>query len=201
MNRKIIIGFTGASGLIYGFKLVEQCNLLKKNYSEIYVIYTNSANRVSVLENSESIPDRLSNLKCIDSIYSESDWNSPLASSSNLVNTDGVLIPASLNTIAKLASSIQDNLLLRVFSSLIRLKNKVVIVIRETPLSTIDLYNLYKLSKNGAVILPASPGFYIKPSSVDELIYFIIGKVMDVLGIEHSLYSKWRTSSYKFSTS
>lgn len=195
MNRNLIIGFSGASGLVYGFKLAEQCELIKKYYSKIHIVYTNGANKVSVLENKESIPDKLSSLKCIDSIYSEDDWSSPLASSSNLVNTDGVIIPASLNTIAKLANSIQDNLLLRTFSSLIRLRNRVVIVIRETPLSTIDLHNLYKLSQLGAVILPASPGFYIKPSCLDELIYFIVGKVLDVLGIEHSLYTKWRPGS------
>ncbi|MEM0380886.1 MAG: UbiX family flavin prenyltransferase [Desulfurococcaceae archaeon] len=194
MNRKLVVGLTGASGLIYGFKLVEQCDLLKKYYSEIHVIYTNGANRVSLIENNESIENILGRLKCIDSLSDEDNWSSPLASSSNLLSTDGVLIPASLNTIAKLANGIQDNLVLRVFSSLIRLKNKIVIVVRETPLSTIDLYNLYKLSRQGAIILPASPGFYVKPSNVNELIYFIVGKVLDVLGVEHSLYSRWKSS-------
>lgn len=192
MNRKLVIGLTGSSGLIYGFKLVELCELLKKHYSEIHVVYTRGAERVSVIECGIDIRNKLSSIKCIDCVYAENDWDSQLASSSNLVNTEGVVIPASLNTVAKLAHSIQDNLLLRIFSSLIRLRNRVVVVIRETPLSTIDLRNLYVLSKQGVVILPATPGFYIKPSSIDELINFTVGKVLDVLGLEHSLYNRWR---------
>jgi len=191
MVLKLVIGITGASGVVYALRLIERCNLISKKYNLIDVVYTTQAEKVAYSEMGLSLRDHLSKIECIHSVYREDDWDSPIASSSNLVEYDGVIVPASLNTIAKLSCGIQDNLLLRVFSSLLRLRRRVVIVVRDTPLSTIDLRNLYRLSMSGAVILPAIPAFYIKPVSIDELVDFIVGKILDVLGIQHDLYRRW----------
>jgi len=191
MVSKLVVGITGASGVIYALRLIEKCDLILKKYDLIDIVYTSQAERVAYSEMGLSLRDQLSKIECIHGVYREDNWDSPLASSSNLVEYDGVIVPASLNTIAKLSCGIQDNLLLRVFSSLLRLRRRVVIVVRDTPLSTIDLRNLYRLSLSGAIILPAIPAFYVKPVSIDELIDFIIGKILDVLGVPHDLYRRW----------
>ncbi len=191
MDKKLVIGVTGASGIVYTHKLLEYCSLLRRKYNVLDLIYTRNSEKVAKHELGLNLTEFLKKSKCINHIYSEDDWSSPLASSSNLVGYDGVIIPASMNTVAKLANSIQDNLLLRVFSSLLRLKNKVVIVFRETPLSAIDLYNLYKLAMLGAIVLPASPAFYIRPRDLSDILDFIVGKILDVLGVEHALYKRW----------
>lgn len=189
--RKLVVGFTGASGVIYGVRLIDQCGVLQKVYSEVDVTYTRNAEKVAKLELGVDLIDKIKDSECVDAVYRYDDWDSPLASSSGLINTDCVVAPASLNTVAKLSSGIQDNLLLRVALSILRLRGKLILLIRETPLSAVDLRNMYRLATTGAVILPASPAFYIKPNSIDELVDFVVGKIMDVLGVEHSLYRRW----------
>jgi len=193
LNNKLVVGLTGSSGIIYGLRLLRNCEIIGKYYSVLDVIVSDQAIKVALYENNLDLLNELSSIKCIDNVYRENDWLSPLASSSNLIGYDMIIIPASLNTIAKLANGIQDNLLLRVAASILRVKGRLVVVFRETPLSAQDLLNLYKLSRNGAVIMPASPAFYIKPKNIDDLINFIVGKVFDVLGIKHDLYRRWRT--------
>ena len=192
---KIIIGISGASGIVYSLKLIEQCELLRSRYEEIYVIYTRSSELIARYElGITGLRQYLENNKCNSKVFSEEDIDSFLASSSNLYDADMVIIPSSMNTVAKLAHGIQDNLLLRVASSLLRIKRKLIIVFRETPISRIDLENLSILAEEGAIIFPASPAFYIKPKTVDDLVFFIIGKILDLLGIENELYPRWGTS-------
>jgi 4-hydroxy-3-polyprenylbenzoate decarboxylase len=189
---RLIIGITGASGIIYALKLIDQCPLLRKKYEYIDVIITNSSKLVARYESGiNDLYGYIAGKKCISNVYEENQLDSPLASSSRLTDSEMVIVPASLNTIAKLANSIQDNLLLRTASSIMRLRNRLVIVVRETPLSSMDLRNLYILSSLGAIILPASPAFYIMPKTIDDLVLFIIGKILDVLGIKHELYKRW----------
>lgn len=189
----LVIGLTGASGIIYGLKLIEIVDLLKKKYSEIFVIYTQSAEKVAEEELGIKLGELLDNTPSISKVYTEFEIDSPLASSSRLINTDMVIVPASLNTIAKISNGIQENLLLRVASSILRLRGKLIIVPRETPLSTIDLRNMYELSMSGAIIMPASPAYYHRPEGIDDLINFIVGKILDLLGVDHSLYAKWKS--------
>ncbi len=191
LSRKLIVGITGASGIVYALRFLDHCELFLDYYRDLFVIYTKAAEKVAELEEGIDLVKELEKKKCISSIYSDEDLSAPLSSSSFVVGSDMVIVPASLNTIAKLAHGIQDNLLLRAALSVLRVKGRLVIVPRETPLSTIDLENLLRLSQNGAIILPASPGFYIKPREVIELVDFIIGKILDVLGIENKLYKRW----------
>jgi len=189
----LIIGITGASGIVYSVKLVSLTELLGKKYDNIYVVYTRSAEKVSKEEMGLQLSEFLKTVNGLRGVYHEDELESPLASSSRLVGADMVVVPASMNTVAKLAAGIQDNLLLRAAISVLRLKGKLVIVPRETPLSPMDLRNLYRLSVAGAVILPASPGFYHRPRSMEDIVFFVVGKILDSLGIEHNLYLRWRT--------
>ena len=190
-ERTLVVALTGASGIVLGLRLLRYTDLLKKYYEHIYVVYTENATRVAMLEESLDLREYLRNLN-VDAVYSGENLESPIASSSRLVYSDMVIIPASLNTVAKISSGIQDNLVTRAARNILRLRGRLVIVIRETPLSTVDLWNLYKLSREGATILPAMIAMYPKPKSVDDLLEFVVGKVLDVLGIPHSLYERWR---------
>ncbi len=190
--KGLIVAITGASGIIYALRLLENVDLLKGKYGRIEVIVSSNAVKVAKLEmDIEDLAEYIRGEYRVDKVYGEDEWLSIAASSSGLVGYDMVIVPASLNTIAKIASGVQDNIILRAANSILRLRNKLVVVVRETPLSTIDLYNLYKLSSSGAVVMPASPGFYHRPKTIDELINFIVGKILDVLGVENRLYRHW----------
>lgn len=190
-GRKLVVGLSGASGLVYGLRLLENIRFARVLYGRVFVVYTDNAAKIARLEEGVDLVSHLRGLEGVDGVYHSNDLSSPLASSSNLVSTDMVIAPASMSTIARIAQGVQDNLLTRVAAGVLRLGNKLVVVPRETPLSTIDLRNLYLLSEAGAVVLPAMPAFYIKPKSVEDLVLFIVGKVFDALGVEHSLYPKW----------
>lgn len=189
-RRALVVGLTGASGITLGLKLLSYSDLLRTLYESIYVLFTENAVKIAKVEENIELVSYLKSTS-IDGFYSEKDLMSPLASSSNTVNTDMVVIPASLNTIAKIANSIQDNLLVRVACNILRLRQKLVLVVRETPLSALDLRNLYRLSITGAVVLPATFAMYIRPKNIEEVIDFIVGKVLDVLGVKHNIYKRW----------
>lgn len=193
MSKKIVLGISGASGIVYALKLVDiLCKLKSLNeVSSIYVIYTNNAILVAKYELNIDLVKELSHKKCIDGLYSDNDWESHLASSSSTIGYSAVVVPCSMNVVANLANGLQYRLLERTLYNIMRLGGKILLVIRETPLSTIDLENLLRLSRNGAIIMPASPGFYIRPKTVDDLIDFIVGKILDILGIKHSIYRRW----------
>ena len=103
-----------------------------------------------------------------------------------------IIIPSSMGTVAAIASGTSDNLLTRAADVCLKERRKLVIVPREMPLSTIHLENLLKLSKNGAIIAPACPGFYHRPKELIESIDFVVGKALDLFGIEHNLFKRWK---------
>ncbi len=124
-------------------------------------------------------------------VYGEESITAPYASSSSIPDAV-VVIPASMKTVASIAYGLGDNLVTRAALSALRLGRKVVLVPRETPLGKAELKALLAAAENGAIILPASPAFYTKPRRLVDIVNFIVGKVLDVLGIEHSLYKRWR---------
>jgi len=189
-RHALIVALTGASGIAIGLHFLKYVDLLRRHYKYIYTIHTKHAERVAKIEENIELTNYLKTCK-VDAVYRGEDLESPIASSSCLINSDMVIVPASLNTIAKIASGIQDNLATRAACNILRLKNRLVIVVRESPLSNIDLRNLYKLSLAGAVILPATIAMYPRLRSIEDFLNFISGKIMDVLGIEHDLYNRW----------
>lgn len=190
INLKLVIGITGSSGIVYGLRLLDI--LHKLNYYTI-VIYTNSALEVSESE----FTSRESFLKIIKSraneFYRENEISAPLASSSNFNDIKAVVIaPCSFKTLSNIVSGNAVNLLIRVALNALRLRKKLVLAVRETPLGYVEVLNMLKALKAGALLVPAMPGFYHNPKELISLVDFIVGKILDVLDIRHSLNVKWR---------
>jgi flavin prenyltransferase len=170
--------------VIYGVRLLE---VLKRKGIETHLIMTQAAKETLVMETDYSI-------KHVESLasynYRITDISSVLASGS--YRTDGmVVIPCSMKSLAGVASNYEDNLLLRAVAVTLKERRRLVLVPRETPLTTIQIDNMMRAAVAGAIILPAMPGFYQKPKTVQDLIDHLVGKVMDILGVEHDLYERW----------
>lgn len=180
---RIVVGITGASGAIYALRLLE---VLSQHHEVILIVSENGA---KVLEHETGV--KASDLMQKASFcYANTDLSAPPASGSYKFNAC-VIVPCSMNTLSKLAFGISDNLLTRVGMVCLKERRKLVLVPRETPLSRVHIEAMLRLSDSGAVILPAMPAFYGKPKGINELVDFIVGKILDVLGIENELYVRW----------
>lgn len=174
---RILIAITGASGVIYGNHLV---STLRKAKHEISVVVSKGAKKVAEAEE-EQLPS---------SDFDENYLAAPFASGSHKI--DGMVIcPCSLKTLGEIANGVGSNLIARAAEVMLKERRKLVLVIRETPLSYIAIRNIEMVTLAGAIVLPACPGFYHKPKSIRDLVDFIIGKVLDQLGIEHTLFKRW----------
>ncbi len=180
---KIVMAISGASGVIYGIRILESL----KN-EEVHLIISENAKKIIEFETDYNI-ESLKSLAM--RYYNNSEMDCELSSGSNKFESL-IIAPCSMSTLAKIANGIADNLITRVAAVALKERRKIILVPRETPLSTIALENMYKLSKNGVIILPASPPFYIKPKKIEELVNYIAGKVLDILGLEHRLYEPYR---------
>lgn len=184
MAKRLVIGITGASGIIYGIRFLE---IIKELKLESHLIISDDALLVlkSETEFDEAYVKSLAN-----KVYSNKDLAAPISSGS--FKTDGmVIIPCSMKTLASIALGISDTLISRAALVTLKEKRTLVLVPRETPLSMIHIEAMLKASQAGAIILPAMPGFYHRPKTIDDLIKHIIGKVLDILGVEHSLFKRW----------
>jgi 4-hydroxy-3-polyprenylbenzoate decarboxylase len=170
---RIIIGISGASGVSLAQKFV---SLLPKEI-EKYIIATDSAKIVSIKEENTKILDN-------------SDISAPTASGSFKCDAM-IILPCSMNTLAKISIGIADNLLTRTASVMIKERRKLILAPREMPLSSIHLENMLKLSNIGVVIAPPVLGYYAQNSTIDEMENFLIGKWFDLLDIEHNLFKRW----------
>ncbi len=184
---KVIVCLSGASGFIYGLSIIKALRDLGHD-----VISVISKNAYVVAKYECVCVDKILNLlrSMGVELYDADDLESPLTSSSYLMDAV-VIAPCSLKTLSDIANSRQDNLISRVACNALRIRRKVILLVRETPLSTLDLINMLKASIAGAVVMPASPAFYSGDESVEDLINFIVGKVLDVLGVPHNLYRRW----------
>ena len=185
VRLKVVVGITGASGVIYGVRLLEE--LRKRENIEIWLVISKSGKKVLEVETNYDINYLYS---LANKAYEENDFLAPIASGSFLYDAV-VIIPASMKTIAAIAHGYADNLIIRVADIALKQKRRLILVPRETPLNPIHLENMLKLSKLGAWIVPACPGFYHKPKTIDDLINFIIGRVLDILQIQHDLFTRW----------
>jgi len=180
---RVVLGVTGASGAIYGVRLASE---LRKAGIELAIIVSDAAKQVLAAE----IPGGLKELKRYGKLFSEDDLDADISSGSAM--TDAVVVcPCSMKTLAAIANGYAYNLICRTADVAIKEQRKLVLVAREMPLSAIHLENMLKLARLGAVILPASPGFYHQPKTIDDLVNHVVGKVFDVLGIESNLFKRW----------
>ncbi len=180
---RIVLGVTGASGAIYAVRLAEE---LKKAQNEVTIIISDAAKLVL----SSEVQDGLGRLEASGRLLSERDLNADVASGS--VRVDAVVVcPCSMKTLAAIANGYAYNLICRVADVAMKEGRKLVLVVREMPFNAIHLENMLKLAKLGVVIIPASPGFYHAPKTMDDLVNHVVGKVMDVLGVESELFKRW----------
>ncbi|BBB92325.1 MAG TPA: flavin prenyltransferase UbiX [Methylomusa anaerophila] len=180
---RIAVGVTGASGAVYGYNLIL---LLSRLGIEVHTVYTQMGEKVLEYECGVTIKEISKHAK----VYANDDLFASLASGS--FKTDGmVIVPCSMHTLGALANASGGNLLTRSADVTLKEGRKLIVVPRETPVTAIHLENMLKLARGGAVILPASPAFYHKPKTLDDMVNFMLGKIMDVIGIEHRLFRRW----------
>ncbi len=163
---------------------------------EVYTIITENAIRVAEHEccSSEAFL-KIVRSRCKE-VFMGGDLTSPLSSTSAIHDfTSMIIAPCSLKTLASIANSYQNDLLSRAASNFLRLRKPLVLVVRETPISTLDIVNMLKVSLAGAVILPASPAFYSNPKDLKDVVDYIVGKILDVVGIENKLYIRWGSTA------
>lgn len=186
---KYVLCITGASGTRYGLKILKE--LSKKNF--VYLLI--SSNGYVVLDREEKISkDDIKKLINENvKLISVKDISSTLASGSRLIETKGVIVaPCSMNTLANIANGVSQNLIHRVCDVALKEKVPLYLLIREMPFSLIHIENMKKVALAGAIVSSASPGFYHNPKTVEDMVNFVAGKVLDFFGVKHNLYKKWR---------
>ena len=183
---RLIVGVSGSSGIIYGIRLLEV--LSERNDIEVYLIITRAAELI-LREELSKLKENV--VKLAEHNYEPDEMDAPIASGSFPI--DGmVVVPCSMKTLAGISSGYSENLLLRAADVTIKENRPLIVVPRETPLNPIHLENMLKLSKLGVTVLPAIPAFYHNPSTVKEIVDYVVGKILDVLNIEHSLFERWK---------
>ena len=203
MPEPICLAFTGASGLPYGLRLLA-CLLAAER--PVQLLYSQAAQIVARQELGLELPSRpeaarealLAQIPAVDrekaaknlSVYGREEWFAPVASGSN-PPAAMVVCPCSMGTLAAIAQGLSDNLIERAADVVLKEGRKLVLVPRETPFSVIHLENMLRLARAGAVILPPSPGFYQHPQTVADLVDFVVARILDQIGVPHSLQQRW----------
>ncbi len=197
-NKAITLAFTGASGAPYGLRLLE-C-LLAADYT-VYLLISSAARVVIATEHNVKLPASpdgakaklVEYLNCDADklvVCGKEDWFSPVASGS-AAPKKMVVCPCSSGSVAAIAHGMSDNLIERAADVVIKERGQLLLVVRETPFSTLHLENMHKLSQMGVTIMPASPGFYHQPTSIEDLVDFMVARVLDHLDIEQGLVPRW----------
>jgi 4-hydroxy-3-polyprenylbenzoate decarboxylase len=198
-NKQIIsLAITGASGVQYGFRLLE---MLLLNDITVYLMVSKAAQVVIGMETDIQLPGRCKDMQsflideyqCFDDqlhVFGEDEWTAPTASGGGLVDAM-VVCPCSMGALSAIATGASNNLIERSADVILKERRKLILVPRETPYSDIHLENMLKLSRMGAVILCANPGFYNRAETIDDLIDFVVAKILDQLAVKHDLQPRW----------
>ncbi len=202
--KKITLAITGASGAQYGLRLLE-CLLAQGCHVDLMI--SRAAQVVINTETHYSIPDEfeaqlawldehfVSNANNVGSVtlYSREDWFCPAASGSSAAS-QMVVCPASGGTLSAIAHGASNNLIERAGDVALKERRQLILVPREAPYSQVHLENMLKLTQMGAVVIPASPGFYQNPNTIDDLIDFVVARILDQLNLEQKLLPLWGAS-------
>ena len=189
---------TGASGAQYGLRLLEF--LLQHGY-HVYLLLSRPAQVVVNMETEHRLPARASEIQqyFIElygavpgqlHVFEREQWAAPIASGSGVADAT-VVCPCTTGTLSAIACGSSRNLIERAADVCLKERKKLILVVRETPFSEIHLENMLKLARMGVIIMPANPGFYQRPTSVQELVDFMVARVLDHLGIPHTLLPRW----------
>ncbi len=193
-RKRIVVGITGASGALYARRLVE---CLVEGGAEVHLVISTWGRRLIADElgigkvTAASLVGRETDQVVV---HSYQDVGSPLSSGSFLTHAM-IVCPCSSHTLAELAAGIGDALIARAAAVTLKEHRRLIVVPREMPTSPIDLKNMVRLSDAGAIICPANPGFYMKPTSIQDLVDFVVGKLLDLVGVEHQLNTRWAGAS------
>ena len=185
---RVVVGITGASGIPYGIRLLE---VLREFDVEVHLTCSPSASLVNKHEGDGRSWDEV--LALADVLHDNDNLAASIASGSFKAKAMAI-VPCSGTTLGKLAAGISDNLVTRAALVMLKERRQLILVPRETPLSTIYIDNMLKLSNAGAIIAPASPAFYNKPKTLDDNVNFIVGRVLDLLGYDSDIFSRWEGS-------
>ena len=196
--QTVAVAFTGASGMPYGMRLVE---CLLEAGCKVWLLYSQVAQIVARQEMNLELPSRPAEVEAQLAarfkaaagqlrVFGREEWFAPLASGSNPADAM-VVCPCTMGTLAAIAAGLSQNLIERAADVAIKEGRKLVLVPRETPFSAIHLENMLKLARLGVVILPPSPGFYNHPQTVDELVDFVVARVLDQIRVPHRLMQRW----------
>ena len=183
--KRIIVGISGASGTIYGVRLLEV--LSRIDDVETHLIISRGA-RVTMEHETSMTPDSVERLACV--IHSPDNLAACVSSGS--FKTDGMVVaPCSMKSLSMIAYSIDDNLLVRAADVVLKERRKLILVVRETPLHLGHLRQMTRVTEIGGIILPPVPSFYHAPKTLDDIVNQSIGKILDQLGIDHNLFQRW----------
>ena len=188
-----VVGITGASGSIYGIRLIQQLALKKHT---VNVVVTSAGKMVMKEELGVSGLEKMDKLglskgKGNIKVWENNNFEAPFMSGSSAPEAV-IIIPCSVGKLAAIANGISGNLVERTADVALKEKRQLILVVRETPLSLIHLENMVKVTRAGAQILPAMPAFYHHPKTIDDMVNFVVGKVLNLLRIEHNLFKSWR---------
>ena len=185
----IIIGITGATGAVYGIRLLEVLASLKD--IETHLVISGAGEKTIACETSWQLNDVR---KLASYAYDISDIDAPISSGS--FRRDGMIIaPCTIKTMSALANSYSENLIVRAGDVTLKERRKLVVVVRETPLHLGHLRNMARLTEMGAIVMPPMPAFYHQPQTVQDIVDHTVGKMLDVFDIKHELFRRW--SGYK----
>lgn len=197
-ERRVTLAVTGASGSQYALRLLE---CLVQADVEVFFLISQAAQLVVATETELQLPPKPQALEAFLTdhyqaragqirVFGKQDWMSPVASGSGAPSAM-VVCPCSTGTLSAIATGASNNLIERAADVALKERRQLILVPRESPYSTIHLENMLKLSRMGAVILPASPGFYHQPQSIDDLVDFVVARILNQLGIEQQLLKRW----------
>lgn len=203
-SKSITLAFTGASGAPYGLRLLE-C-LLAAEY-RVYLLISSAARVVLATEHGLKLPANpdaaqqalVNHLGCDSKklvVCGKDDWFSPVASGS-AAPKQMIVCPCSAGSVAAIAHGMSDNLIERAADVVMKERGQLLLVVRETPFSTLHLENMHKLSQMGVTIMPAAPGFYHQPKSIEDLVDFMVARILDHIGVEQGLVPRWGYDSRK----
>jgi len=183
-NRKLILAITGASGSVYALKLIEKLSTLKTPPSEIAVVFSDTAKEIWEYETGQNfmpVPP--------SKVFENDNFYAPFASGSSTYDTM-IICPASMGTMGRIANGVSDDLICRAADMMLKERRRLILVPRETPYNLIHIKNMETLTLAGAIICPATPSFYSKPQTIDDLVMTVVNRIISLAGFESDSY-RW----------
>jgi len=188
--KRLIVGISGATGAIYGIKLLEA---LSKSDVETHLVITEAAEKTILMETNRKVED----IKSLANFAYDMKTLGGDISSGSFLSEGMVIIPCSIKSLSGIANSFNENLLIRSADVTLKERRKLVLVVRETPLHLGHIELMLQASRMGAILLPPAPAFYFHPKTIDDLINHTVGKVLDLFGMDHHLFNRWGSSELK----